>query len=1461
MQAGPDYAEGLINKMSTVIRRDPHQGDATHKTAHSASLGQRLRRRLPGSPHPKPSDSHSPPNGPISSVLASSAGWANRRSFSFIIIALVAALAVGLSLWLSGTLVQAQSAQMVVDYPENGEAPVATFTAADPEGVSPIVWDLLEDASGEQNLGIFTDDGRGTGQADDNIDDSDDDVGPQDVVDHPDFSISQDGVLTFKSPPDYDEASDRQAGTGDLEEAADDNTYRVVVQASDGGSASFVNWFKVTVNVTDMEEGGKVTWTVDADGGDPHTAGTPSALLQFQPGASLEASVTDDDTPVTNVRWQWYRSSSSSALGTAIGAATDDVYTVQDTSGNSDVGMYLRAVATYSDNRGPNKTAYRVSDYPVQDARDDNTAPQFASTAQTREIVENSSGNIGAAITATDADGDVLNYVMLPDAETDAGEDNDKFSLNQRTGQLTVTGSLNFEVPTDEGTSLPAGQTGGTAGDNVYEVTLRAVDSSGADSAFVTVHITVTDENEQPNFAVVEGRNIAGPAPDHAEEGGQDDYTQDITIYQASDPEGGEVEFSLTGPDAGDFELNNVAADATDCAAPNFCKTLAFSGKPDFESPADSNRDNVYDVTVRASDGVTQRDRRVTVKVTDTDETGQVELSAQDALIGVELEATLMDSDGGVPATGTFTDMSWQWLSLVAANTELDSTVENAVIEISGATANTYTPASADRGRFLRAQVSYTDRTRDEDNDPETNDADDNFVGFTQTVTSDPTTAVRNNPQNQRPVFADGARVAKVVAENTKALAGDAGDADADDDAETTDNPADNVGGTPIVATDADGDTPTYTLSGADAGMFRVRDNGQLEVSSSANLDYEKSRTHTITMTADDGFGGANSTASITVTIHVTDLDEAPVITDRDDASAAGQQQVSFKENTTDHVVRLTARDPEGVTPIVWSFLEDATGTQDLGIFTDVDGTPDQMDDSDDDVGTDDVVDYALFDIGQDGVLTYKSAPDFVEGGDNEHRVVVQASDGGQTAQLNWFKVTVDVTDEEEDGKVSWTVDPDGAGTEPANQNLLQFNASAVLTASQPTDPDGGVTNVAWQWYRSTSKTAQGTAISGADTPEYTVVDSPTDPNDRGKYLRVVATYEDERGPNKTAAFVSEYPVQRVLGEENDVPAFATASVARRIVENTSGDFGSPVTASDADGDVLNYALTDDNTDDNEKFAIDQKTGQLSVTEDLDFENPQDEGTGHPTPGETGTAGDNIYQISVMATDSSGADTATPIVVYITVTDENEEPVFGTIATDGTPPPAQRNTKGTAPDHAEEGVDSADYTRDVALYTAWNPEGGNIDFTLMGADAGDFELTERPSAIADCPEAGRPSAGTTANATVHCKVLAFASKPDFEDPADSNTDNVYAVIVRASDGQKYTDRAVTVKVTDTDEAGMVMLSSQDAEIGVELTATLTDSDGGVPTEGTFTDIEWQWWRWLAICPMRTPRWSQTRTTS
>ena len=167
--------------------------------------------------------------------------------------------------------------------------------------------------------------------------------------------------------------------------------------------------------------------------------------------------------------------------------------------------------------------------------------------------------------------------------------------------------------------------------------------------------------------------------------------------------------------------------------------------------PGDKNKGNIYEVTVEASDDVNTAMRSVTVKVTDSDEPGKVELSSQDALIGVELTATLMDSDGGVPNLGQIMGQEWEWQKTTpgadqsCAAVQADGTATWTKVEGSSA----YTPEAGDRGDCLRAMVTYTDRTYDEDN-VATNNNDAAFMSFMNTAVSDSTTAVRNNPMPTR---------------------------------------------------------------------------------------------------------------------------------------------------------------------------------------------------------------------------------------------------------------------------------------------------------------------------------------------------------------------------------------------------------------------------------------------------------------------------------------------------------------------------------------------------------------------------------------------------------------------------------------------------------------------------------------------------------------------------------------
>ncbi|MBC6401168.1 MAG: cadherin repeat domain-containing protein, partial [Ekhidna sp.] len=86
-----------------------------------------------------------------------------------------------------------------------------------------------------------------------------------------------------------------------------------------------------------------------------------------------------------------------------------------------------------------------------------------------------------------------------------------------------------------------------------------------------------------------------------------------------------------------------------------------------------------------------------------------------------------------------------------------------------------------------------------------------------------------------------------------------------------------NVGAA-VAAVDPDGDGVTYTLTGENSGDFSIDGNGQITVASS--LDRETTSSYTLTVTAADDAATNSLSATATVTINVTDVnDNAPKIT------------------------------------------------------------------------------------------------------------------------------------------------------------------------------------------------------------------------------------------------------------------------------------------------------------------------------------------------------------------------------------------------------------------------------------------------------------------------------------------------------------------------------------------------------------------------------------------------------
>ena len=102
------------------------------KTAQRTSMGHRFLGALTRGPYRKFSGSRPPSR-------------LRNRGLALPVLALLAALALGLLFLLPSSLLQAQENAPIDVHAENGEDPVATFTAEDPEGVTPIHWSVLAD--------------------------------------------------------------------------------------------------------------------------------------------------------------------------------------------------------------------------------------------------------------------------------------------------------------------------------------------------------------------------------------------------------------------------------------------------------------------------------------------------------------------------------------------------------------------------------------------------------------------------------------------------------------------------------------------------------------------------------------------------------------------------------------------------------------------------------------------------------------------------------------------------------------------------------------------------------------------------------------------------------------------------------------------------------------------------------------------------------------------------------------------------------------------------------------------------------------------------------------------------------------------------------------------------------------------------------------------------------------------
>ena len=562
-----------------------------------------------------------------------------------------------------------------------------------------------------------------------------------------------------------------------------------------------------------------------------------------------------------------------------------------------------------------------------------------------------------------------------------------------------------------------------------------------------------------------------------------------------------------------------------------------------------------------------------------------------------------------------------------------------------------------------------------------------------------------------------------------------------------------------ITATDPNNDLMLYSLVGDDADSFDIVEmgmgEGQLSVADGTMLDYESDKkTYSFMVKATDP-SGANNTVNVTITLKPVDEDpKAP-------EGAMNLEKVDYAENSDVAMVPVgtySAVDPEG---------EDVK------------------------YGVSDEDNFAITEDG--GVLTFKESPDFEA--QDEYKVTVTANDA------DLLEVTITITNMEEDAVV--TVAP------PRPQIGKPVMASVE-------DEDGGEDDHIWSWARS-SDMMEWTPIDDATQSSYTPESA-----DENMYLQATVSYidaatsEDDASTadvdesRDTASGVSEKKVE-ANPDANKNPKFApdvdhdddaqTANIYRiTIKENAKGAIGEdPIEATDADNDVLLYSLTEASPrDDGARFEIDERSGQISVTSGTVLNASTDTEI-------TGGNNETDYDVTVTATDPSGAPGT--VMVNIVVTNVDEAPDFD----DG------EETELTI------GEDSS--TDDNALpdenlgppgslnYNATDPDADStVTYDLSGADAGAFDI-------------GESSGDLSLKAGEDAPVVDYETQKEYKITIEAKG---------AADSTAVATLDVTVKVTNVDEDGMVMMTARQPQVGKSVTASVMDPDGDV------SELTWLW---------------------
>ena len=937
----------------------------------------------------------------------------------------------------------------------------------------------------------------------------------------------------------------------------------------------------------------------------------------------------------------------------------------------------------------------------------DGNEPPVFDPAAAFSTPENQLGT-GVTPVATDQNGDTLSYSIV------GGADGDKFELDGTTGELKFKVAPNFESP------------GSANADNDYNVQIQADDGNGG-KATQTFTITVTDANDPPvftsnaSYSVQENQSDTGYTP--------------VAVH----PQGLSFTFSIGGgADADKFKIVGGVLRFKDAHI------------PDYENPADSGGNRIYDVQIHATDSAGSiATQDVTISVTDVvNENAPVFASgttfnAEENQLQTGYTPAASDADGDTVSFsingGSDADLFELDGVTGALKFRTAPDYENPTDSGGDRTYNVQILASDGAGRSATQNVSITVTDIEEPNQPPTFTSSDSFnaaenqvsTGYTPAVTDPENDSVsfsiiggadaslfeldgvsgalkfKSVPNFEVPTDGDTNNIYQVEVEADDGNGGTATQLvtiTVTDEAEAPSDPVISSGSTASApenqvatgytpaASDADGDTVSFSINGgADADKFELDGvSGALKFKVApdyeANGSANNDNDYIVQILASDGTG---RTDTQTVTVSVTNLVEAnqpPTITSGGAATAA--------ENQVTTSYTPVATDPEN----------------DSVSFSIIGGA-----------------DADLFELDSvNGALKFKVSPDFEAHGssnnDNLYEVQIQASDGNGGTDTQTVNVTV--TDENEGPDFTII----SSFTAAENQIETGYTPSA-------TDEDGD--------------TITYTISGGADAGDFELVggalrfkvapdfENPTDASSPPDNVYEVQIQAND-GNGGTATQAANITVTNV----NEVPSF-TSGTSFNAAENQL-ETGYTPAATDPENDTVTFTINGGADADNFELV----GGALKFKTAPDFD----------TPGSADN--DNVYAVQIQASDGNSGTASQTVAITVTDVNENQAPTFGSATTSTSVP---ENTSG-------------------AFYTAaaTDADSDSLTYSVVGGADGDkFEFD-----------------GTG---------LTFKSAPDYETPTDNGTDNVYEVQIQADDGNGGTaTQTVSVTVSDLGPSGFVI---------------------------------------------------------